>query len=131
RRLVKARPFGHTEPMTNRFTLFLVLFVACSAAGEPFKLDTLKVGTSVYTNVTVLGANATDLYFSHSLGFANVKLKYLGADLQKRFDYNPKAAAAAERKQLEEDILYQSALGKSQEIQSGKEAPAKSKAALG
>jgi cytochrome c biogenesis protein CcmG/thiol:disulfide interchange protein DsbE len=117
--------------MTKRFLLLCSLLIVLSIEGEPLKLPALQVGSTTYTNVTVLGANATDLYFSHSLGFANVKLKYLGADLQKRFDYNPKAAAAAERKQLEEDILYQSALGKSQEIQSGKEAPAKSKAALG
>jgi thiol-disulfide isomerase/thioredoxin len=82
------------------------------AGAEQFKLDTLKVGTTTYSNVIVLGANATDLYFSHSHGFANVKLKYVGPELQKRFDYNPKAAEEAEKRQIENEILYQTALAK-------------------
>lgn len=117
--------------MTKRLFLLCTLLSALSAAGEPLKLPTLQVGSTIYKNVTVLGANTTDLYFSHSLGFANVKLKYLGTDLQKRFDYNPKAAAEAERKQNEEDILYQSALAKRQETQSASAVSAKSRAALG
>jgi cytochrome c biogenesis protein CcmG/thiol:disulfide interchange protein DsbE len=119
----------HTGRMTKRFFLICTLLCVVTAAGEQLKLPTLKVGTVTYTNVTVLGANATDLYFSHSLGFANVKLKYVGPDLQKRFDYNPKAAAEAERKQSEEDILYQSSLARNAAPAPTNGALAKAKAA--
>ncbi len=117
--------------MTERFSLLLALLFVLSAAGEPLKLDTLKVGSTTYSNVTVLGANTTDLYFSHSLGFSNIKLKYLGADLQKRFDYNPKAAEEAERRQNENDLIYQSDLAKAALAQTNKSAPANPKPALG
>jgi cytochrome c biogenesis protein CcmG, thiol:disulfide interchange protein DsbE len=106
-----------------------MLAVLC-AAGEPLKLPLLKVGSVTYSNVTILGANSTDLYFSHSQGFANVKLKYVEPDLQKRFDYNAKAAAEAERNQAENDVLYQSALV-SRDAAASKSVPARSKAALG
>jgi len=102
-----------------------------SAAGVPLKLDTLKVGSTTYSNVTVLGANATDLFFSHSLGFANARLKYVGADLQKRFDYDPKVAEAAERRQNEDDILYQSVLAETVRTQRDKSSLGKSKPSIG
>lgn len=95
------------------------------------RLDFLKVGTTTYTNVTILGANTTDLYFRHSQGFANVKLKYVGAALQKRFDYDPRVAEEAEKRQSEEDFLYQSALAKAQAEKSGKANGGKNKASLG
>lgn len=79
-----------------------------SASAAAMSMDLLKVGLVTYTNVTILGANATDLYFTHSQGIANVKLKYLSPELQKRFNFDPKAAADAEKKQSEADLLYQS-----------------------
>ena len=97
--------------MTKWLSLLAVLGL-CLAHGEPLKLNTLKVGTTTYSNVTILGANATDLYFRHSQGFANVKLKYVGRDLQKKFDYDPKLAEEAEKRQIENEILYQAAVEK-------------------
>ena len=96
--------------MTERLFLCVALWIGSAAYADQLRLDKLKVGTTTYTNVTVLGANATDLYFRHSQGFANVKLRYVPADLQRRFDYNPKAAAEAERRQNEDEILYQNGL---------------------
>ena len=96
--------------MTVRIAFWVSLLFALSAIGEALKINTLKVGSITYSNVTVLGANATDLYFSHSLGFANVKLKYVGPELQKRFDYDPKVAEEAEKRQNENDLIYQSSL---------------------
>lgn len=75
-------------------------------AAEPLKLESLEVGPSTYRQVTVLGANATDLYFKHAAGIANVKLKNLSPELQQQFDYDPKVAAAAEQKQLKEDAAF-------------------------
>jgi thiol-disulfide isomerase/thioredoxin len=109
--------------MTRWVVLFFFGLFVLSSGGEPLRLPVLKVGSTTYSNVTILGANATDLYFSHSLGFANVKLKYVGAELQKRYEYNPKVAEEAERKQAENDILYQSTLVKAQLTRSGKPKP--------
>src|SRR5437588_13065023 len=100
--LVKDSGFVHTSLMTKWFSFGIVLCFIFAVVGETIKLDTLKVGTTTYSNVTVLGANSTDLYFKHSHGFANVKLKYVAPDLQKRFGYDPKTAADAERRQTEE-----------------------------
>jgi thiol-disulfide isomerase/thioredoxin len=117
--------------MIVRFCLLSFFLCVFSLTGEPLKLSSLKVGSITYTNVTVLGANATDLYFSHSLGFGNVKLKYVGTDLQKRFQYDPKAAEQAERAQSENDILYQSKIAKLSVLQAGKPTPEKPKPSIG
>jgi len=85
----------------------LVTFLVSAA---PEKMDLLTVGSITYTNVTVLGQNDTDLYFTHKGGIGNVKLKYLSPDLQKRFNYDPRAGAEAERKQREQDAQYQSSV---------------------
>ena len=92
-------------------TLSILFAFACQAA--TMSMDYLKVGAVTYTNVTILGANATDLYFTHAQGIANVKLKYLSPEMQKRFNFDPQTAAEAEKKQSEADILYQSTEAKS------------------
>src|SRR5678810_1212740 len=106
----KDRFRAYTASMTKRLILCVVLWVGYAPWAETVRLNTLQVGATTYSNIVVLGANATDLYFKHSQGFANVKLKYVPADLQKRFDYDPKAAAEAERRQNEAEILYQTSL---------------------
>jgi thiol-disulfide isomerase/thioredoxin len=116
--------------MTKWLCLYVLLF-AFFVQGEPLKLNNLRIGTTTYTNVTVLGSNATDLYFKHSQGFANVKLKYLTPQLQKLFNYDPKAAEDAERKQSENEILYQNTIARAAETQSPSAGPAKPKASLG
>ena len=115
--------------MTKRLCIFVFLLL-CVAQAEPLKLDTLKVGSTTYNQVTVIGANTTDLYFKHAQGFANVKLKYLDAGMQKRFGYDAKAAEQAERRQSEEEILYQTNLRGSLAPASNKEA-AKPRGSLG
>src|SRR2546422_10811564 len=86
------------------------LALAASLPAAPLRLDFLKVGSKVYSNVTVVGANTTDLYFTHNQGIANVKLKYVDENLRNRFHYDPKAAEAAERQQSEDDTAYQGVL---------------------
>src|SRR5436190_3803005 len=117
--------------MMKRLFLCVVLWVGYSAMAETVELNTLKVGATTYTNVVILGANVTDLYFRHSLGFANVKLKYVPEDLQKRFDYNSKAAAEAERRQNEEEILYHNSLALAGQTQSTNGGAAKAAGSLG
>ena len=76
------------------------------ASGEQVKLDSLKVGARTFERITVLGSSETDLYFKHTRGIANVKLKYLEPEMQKLFDYDPKASAAAELRQAKEDEAF-------------------------
>jgi len=84
-----------------------VLFIVLAGNAAPAKFDYLRAGSLVFSNVTVVGANATDLYFTHDKGISNVKLKYLEPELQKRFHYDPNAAEAAEQAQAHEDTRYQ------------------------
>src|SRR5215472_11907328 len=107
--------------MTKRLVLCVVLWTGFAPAAETVQLDTLKVGSTTYSNVVILGANTTDLYFKHSLGLANVKLKYVGPELQKRFDYNPKTAEEAEKRRTEDDLLYERNLAKSQSASNDKQ----------
>jgi cytochrome c biogenesis protein CcmG, thiol:disulfide interchange protein DsbE len=87
------------------------------------KFDSLAVGAVTYSNVTVLGANATDLYFTHQNGIANIKLKYLSPALQKQFDYDPKAAAEAEKNRQDEEARYHSSLAATITAQAQKNLP--------
>src|SRR5436190_10443962 len=87
-----------------------LLLAGDGLAAAPLKLEALKAGSKIYRNVTIMGANATDLYFSCEEGIKNVKLKYVDAAMQKRFNYDPQTAREAERQQAEEDALYHAAI---------------------
>jgi thiol-disulfide isomerase/thioredoxin len=65
------------------------------------KLATLKVGPRTYTNVIVTAQSATDLYFMHAGGVANVKLKELDPELQKQFGFDAGKAAESEKLRAE------------------------------
>ncbi len=79
---------------------------AARLSAAPLKFDSLRVGSKTYSNVTIIGANSTDLYFTFDHGIVNVKLRYLDPILQQRFKYDPKVAVVAERQQDAEDSLY-------------------------
>src|SRR5262245_51734853 len=96
--------------MLRAFVLSWLMLLAFCLQAEPIKLDRLKVGSQVYSNITVLGFNTTDLYFTHSKGIANVKLRNLDPELQKKFDYDARAAAEAEQQQIQDDTKYQGQL---------------------
>ena len=66
----------------------------------------LKAGTEVYTNVTVTRVTATDIYFTHSRGMGNAKLKSLEPELQKRFHYDPVKGQESEKQQAAAEALY-------------------------
>lgn len=83
-----------------RALLICLLFVlALAANAEQIKLDSMKVGSKTYKKITVLGFNATDVYFTHSKGISNAKLKTLSDELKKLFHYDEAAARAAEQQQ--------------------------------
>ena len=92
------------------FTILATFLLVPALNAAQLKLKSLSVGSTTYSNVTVLGANVSDLYFTHAHGIANVKLKYLSDELKKRFSYDPKAAAEAEEKQAQSDSDYHDAL---------------------
>ncbi len=90
-----------------RFIIWSALaFTAAGLGAAPLRFEFLRVGTKTYSNVTIIGANQTDLYFTFDQGIANVKLKYLDPMVQQRFHYDPKAAVVAERQQDADDSLY-------------------------
>jgi len=72
------------------------------------KLQVLKIGRDVYSNVTVTTITATDVYFTYNdgKGMANAKLKSLNPELQKHFHYNPAKAGEVEQKQAQANAEY-------------------------
>jgi len=73
---------------------------------QDVRLATLKAGSEVYSNVTVTSVTATDIYFSHSRGLGNAKLKNLEPSLQKQFHFDPAKAAEKEKQQATAQWLY-------------------------
>jgi thiol-disulfide isomerase/thioredoxin len=92
------------------FALACLLAVAGVARADGEKLAVLKAGAETYTDVTVTSVTATDLYFSHSRGLGNAKLKSLAPELQSRFHFDPVKAAEKENQQAEARALYAQAV---------------------
>jgi len=84
----------------------LSLIVAVWVARADEKLPGLNAGGVIYSNVTVTTVTATDIYFTHARGMANVKLSKLDPTLQKHFGYNSAKASEAEQKQAAANIQY-------------------------
>src|SRR5215469_2537052 len=92
-----------------RLTLLTTVGAVCIARAADQTLPTLRVGSEVYSNVTITSVTATDIYFSHSGGLGNAKLKNLEPALQKQFHFNPAKGAAKEKEQTQANILYTTA----------------------
>ena len=82
------------------------LMAAVWAANADETLPVLKVGINVYSNVTVTTVTPTDIYFTHSGGMGNAKLKQLSPELQEHFGYDAKQAGAVEQKQTAANTEY-------------------------
>jgi cytochrome c biogenesis protein CcmG/thiol:disulfide interchange protein DsbE len=83
------------------------LFLRAVLAGAAdVKLPFLKTDSETYSNVTVTSTTATDIYFIHSRGLGNAKLKSLDPELQKMFHYDPTKAAAKAAQQAEANARY-------------------------
>lgn len=89
------------------------LVAALSFRAGAMNLDHLTVGSTTYSNVTVFGANKTDLFFSSDQGVSNVKLKYLSPELQKQFNYSSNAAERVEEQRVASDKAFQANLAAS------------------
>src|ERR1039458_2028900 len=81
-----------------------VSFAFAARADEHF--DALKIGSETYSNVTVTTVSVTDIYFTHSRGMGNAKLKNLDPALQKHFGYNAGKAAAVEKSRTQANAEY-------------------------
>jgi hypothetical protein len=99
--------------MYRLLTCVIWMIAAFAFRAGALDLDYLTVGSTTYSNVTVFGANKTDLFFSSDQGVSNVKLKYLSPELQKRFNYNSNAAEKVQEQQLAADKAYQANLAAS------------------
>jgi len=87
--------------------IFLTGFVGSALwAADEITLPTLKVGSAIYSNVTVTSVNATEIYFQHSRGLANAKLKSLEPELQEKFHYDPEKASAAQHQEADANARY-------------------------
>jgi cytochrome c biogenesis protein CcmG, thiol:disulfide interchange protein DsbE len=96
----------HTHTMNHRAGITVFLLAAAFTVGAEVKLPELKVGSAIYTNVTVWSKSATDVYFTHARGMGNAKLKDLPSDLQKQFSYDPVKAGETAKKQAEANAAY-------------------------
>src|SRR5260370_184646 len=92
--------------MFRLFALTAWIATALSVPAASLKFEFLTVGPNTYSNVTVLGANASDLFFTSDKGIKNVKLKNLSPELQQKFNYDPAEAEKAEQQQIEDDARY-------------------------
>src|SRR4051812_35115175 len=86
-----------------------LLLLTSPVRAEDEQFATLKVGNQVYNNVRVTSATATDIYFSHSRGLGNAKLKDLEPAIQKQFHFDPAKAAAKQAEQKQANALYSKA----------------------
>ena len=87
------------------YVSFVLCFIVLPVrAGE--KLTSLKVGSEVYSNVTVTRVTATDVFFMHARGVGNAKLKNLDPEWQKHFRYDPEKANEAAKKQAAASAQY-------------------------
>jgi thiol-disulfide isomerase/thioredoxin len=87
----------------------LVLLTGGPLLADDEHLATLKVGEETYTNVTVTSVSATQIFFIHSRGAGNAKLKDLEPALQKMFHYDPAKAAAKQEQDAKSNALYHQA----------------------
>jgi len=92
-----------------KIVVTLVLGTAGLALANDEKFAVLTVGSETYSNVTVTSVSATDIYFSHSRGIGNAKLKNLSPDLQKLFHYDADKASIQEKQRIEANAAYTAA----------------------
>jgi cytochrome c biogenesis protein CcmG/thiol:disulfide interchange protein DsbE len=78
----------------------------CLLASAEEKLPLLKIGQQTYTNVTITSVSASEIFFVHSRGLGNAKLKSLDPALQKKFGFDPLKAAEREQQQAEANARY-------------------------
>jgi thioredoxin-related protein len=87
------------------FIVAVAMTIFFNARAEE-KFSSLKIGSEIYSNVTVTSVSATDIFFTHSRGMGNAKLKDLDPDLQKHFHYDAAKADAIAKKRADDNAQY-------------------------
>ena len=113
----------------QRLFVVICLWLTWTAPAAQVKLDSLVARGRTYTNVTVLTYNTTHVFFTYQDGSASVKLRDLVPELQERFNYDPAAAAEAEKQQAADEARYQQSIASKMEAQAQQAALAARKAA--
>jgi thiol-disulfide isomerase/thioredoxin len=88
----------------------LGVFVVAGSCLADESFPTLKVGSEVFSNVTVTTVTTTDIYFTHAKGMGNAKLKDLDRAMQQHFHYNATNAAVALQKQRQATAQFRADL---------------------
>lgn len=104
-----------SPPTITEMKPLLVALLACSQAalfGQD-KLPSLTINGETYSNVTITSVTATDIYFSHSGGLGNAKLKRLSPELQARFGFNASKAGLMELSQRDANTRYHQGISNS------------------
>ena len=94
--------------LPNIIASLILLYTGVVQANDE-KFPVLTVGSETYSNVTVTSVSTTDIYFSHSRGLGNAKLKNLSPDLQKLFHYDADKASTQEKQRIESNAAYTAA----------------------
>lgn len=100
---VAGRTANQRRLLAKRVWIPLLILVQLGGVSATVRADetlsVLKVGSEVYTNVTVTAVTPTDIFFTYDRGMANVKLKNLEPALQSHFKYDAAKAKGVEEKQ--------------------------------
>src|SRR5437016_7941277 len=84
----------------------MLMLAGSSLWADDEHLAMLKVGEEIYTNVTVTSVSTTEIFFTHSRGIGNAKLKNLEPALQKHFHFDSTKAAAQQSEEAKANALY-------------------------
>lgn len=76
------------------------------AKGVDLKFDSIQVGSVTYSNVVITKINPSDIYFAHTGGMANIKMRQLDPRLQRKFNYDPKRAKFDETERMYNNEEY-------------------------
>ena len=96
--------------MRAKIVLLMILTALAGFTRAGDKLSSLQVGSQVFSNVTITKVDVTDIFFTHSAGLANVKIKDLSPELQKQFNFDPSKAKVEEFKQAGNKTNYHNEL---------------------
>jgi len=99
--------------MTSRLIIVGLLAAAIRVSAAEH-LPVLKVGSEVYSNVTVTSVTATDIFFSHARGLGNAKLKNLEPEQQTHFHFDAAKGGEAEKQQAAAHLKYRQELAAAQ-----------------
>lgn len=112
--------------MSNRLVhaAALGLLLCLTASAVDLKMESVQIGSVTYTNVVVTDVNPADIYFHHNGGMANIKLRELDPELQKKLGFNPRLAAEIERQRLTNNEKFALAFAQTAKARADAEAKA-------